>query len=485
MPLFLRRAFMCSPIIANQYSHILQTIRRVVKNHDDSRKKDGCLPMPELLGFGMRPIGEYKRRVNMKKIVFVILVVIMLAGCAVQTAPDVPDKTPDVQPLGVKATLIKQPVDALDSDFVRGVNGFGFSAASLLFDDGNVALSPASIELALCMTRAGAAGQTKADMAAVLGLSGLTDAQVSDACRSLMWRANTGGMEAADAIWVGEGLTLSDAFAKTCAEDFMADAYALKIPGAMDAINAWAGEKTHGRIDDIIQEELDPSVRMVLANALYFLGDWTEPFEANETYDEAFHASSGDVTTSFMHSTRAVPYYEGENFSMITLDFESEAGEGQYAMAVLLPGEGSSVDELLGSLTGETFADALAGAQARETIIGLPKFEFSYFTSLRELLIDMGMGVAFGVGGDADVSAMTAEPNGLYIDEVLHKCFVKVDELGAEAAAVTVVEMRETGAMPPENAAEFHADRPFVFAIYSREDGTVAFMGAVNDPSQE
>ena len=167
---------------------------------------------------------------------------------------------------------------------------------------------------------------------------------------------------------------------------------------------------------------------------------------------------------------------------MITLDFAGEENEGQYAMAFLLPAEGSSAEDMMASLSGAAFAKALNDAQPRETIVSLPKFEFSYFTSLKDTLIDMGMGVAFS--GGADFSAMTEGPNGLYIDDVLHKCFVKVDELGAEAAAVTVVEMNESAVMPPEDAAVFHADRPFLFAIYSREDGTIAFLGAVTDPSQ-
>jgi|AGTN01.2.fsa_nt_gi Serine protease inhibitor len=422
----------------------------------------------------------------MKKTALIILAAAMLAGCAVQAAPgisgEVSGATAEIKPPGLTARLSEQPVEALGADFVSGVNSFGFSAASRLYGgEANLALSPAGIELALCMTRAGAAGRTKQDMAGTLGLSGLTDAQIADACRLLMWRANTGGMEAADAIWIGEGLTLSDGFAKTCAEDFMADAYALQIPGAMDAINAWAGGKTHGRIDDIIQRELRPDTRMALANALYFLGDWAEPFEANDTRDEAFSAPSGSVTTPFMHSTRAVPYYENDDFSMITLDFRGGDCEGRYAMAFLLPAEGSSAEELLASLSGGDFAQALSGAQSRETLISLPKFEFSYFIKLNDTLIGMGMGVAFS--GEADFSAMTAEPNGLYIDEVLHKCFVKVDELGAEAAAVTAVIMREGAAMPPGDAAVFHADRPFLFAIYSLEDGTIAFLGVMADPS--
>jgi serpin B len=320
-------------------------------------------------------------------------------------------------------------------------------------------------------------------MKAALCLGGLGDEDIKTACRSLMWRCNTGGMEAANAVWVGDGLGLSDKFAKTCSEDFMADAFQLNIPGAMDAINSWAGEKTKGRIDKIVTQELDTDTRMVLTNALLFLGDWTEPFKAEDTFDEEFAAPGGSVKTPFIHGTREVPYYESGSFSMITLDFKGKDNGGKYSMAFLLPAQGGSVEQLLASLSGDAFKQALSSAQTRETIISLPKFGFSYFNSLKEMLIQMGMGTAFGDG--ADFSGMTKEPNGLFISDVLHKCFVKVDELGAEAAAVTAVIMDESAVMPLENAAVFNADQPFVFAIYSQEDGTIAFLGAINDPAQE
>ena len=93
----------------------------------------------------------------------------------------------------------------------------------------------------------------------------------------------------------------------------------------------------------------------------------------------------------------------------------------------------------------------------------------------------MGMESAFDEN-TADFSLMTEEENALFISQVLHKCYIHVDELGAEAAAVTVVEMRATGALISD-LTEFYADRPFLFAIYSLEDGAIAFMGAVNDPT--
>ncbi len=419
----------------------------------------------------------------MKKFLLIITSLVLLLAACRGASPGV--SAPSDQTAGsYKATLKQQPVQPVGEGFVSGVNSFGFKSAGMLYGtDKNLAISPVSLELALAMTRAGAKGITADEMAKALGLSDVSDEDIKSACRSLMWRCNTGGMEAANAVWVGEGLSLSDGFSRTCAEDFMADAFPLNIPGAMDAINSWADERTKGRIDKIITQELDPDTRMVLTNALLFLGDWTEPFKTEDTYDEQFTAPGGSVNTPFLHSTRTVPYYETDGFSMITLDFKSEDNGGKYSMAFILPAQGSSVEKLLTSLSGDEFSAALSRKQNLETVISLPKFEFSYFKQLKDTLIDMGMGTAFSSG--ADFSGMTKEPNSLFISDVLHKCFVKVDELGAEAAAVTVVVMQESAMMPPENAAVFHADRPFLFAIYSQEDGTIAFLGAVNDPTKE
>ncbi len=413
----------------------------------------------------------------MKKIlIFLLAVLLTLGGCA---APGTAQSSKTGE---YRAELKQQSIAPLDERFTAAVNGFGFEAAKRLYtNEDNLALSPASIELALCMTRSGAAGETAGEMAQVLGLQSLSDSEIINACKSLMWRANTGGMEAANAIWLSDVYTFSDPFVNTCTNDFFSDAFPLVIPGAMDAINAWADEKTHGRIQQIVNEELSASTRIVLANALYYLGEWELPFEANDTFDDEFFTPSGSVTAPFMHSDWSVPYYQSNDFSMITLNFKSKDGEGKYAMAFLLPAEGTNVSDLLGSLDAGMFSAALSGAEQQVVWIKLPKFEFAHFTKLKETLAAMGMTKALSPI-DADFSAMTDEANQIYIDEVLHKCYIRVDELGAEAAAVTEV-AAEDGAMEQE-PPKFYADRPFVFAIYSQEDGTIAFIGAVNDPTK-
>ena len=407
----------------------------------------------------------------MKKLLLLVLAAVLLLGaCANASAA------------GYDGKLVKQSIEPLDDVFVQGIGDFGFAAASALYSaDQNLALSPVSIELALCMARAGANGATKDEMTAALRLPGLSDDEIAAACKALMWRANTGGMEAANALWLMDGYAYKDNYIKTSTEDYMADLKALAIPGAMDAVNAWAEEKTHGRIDKILQQEPSADTRMIITNALYYLGEWELPFEANDTFDGDFASPGGNSTVSYMNSDWSVPYYSSDDFSMISLNFKSKTDEGQYAMAFLLPAEGPSVNDMLGSLSGEAFKTALSKAAEQDVSIRLPKFEFSFFAPLADMLKSMGMEKAFSA--DADFSGMT-DADRLFISSVLHKCYVRVDELGAEAAAVTSVEMTLT-AMPMEPPVTFHADRPFVFAIYSQEDGAIAFLGAVNDPSHK
>ncbi len=433
-----------------------------------------------------------------KLITIVFVLTLILTACS---APEAPEPASDPQTTGsaanapadpavsmqtvaYRAQLAAQPIEPLPDSFVSGINGFGFAAAPQLFNaSSNLAFSPASLTLALSMTREGAAGETKTEMSQTLGLSGLTDEEIRAASRSLMWRANTGGMEAANAVWLSQDYTFSEPFLTAAMQDYFADAFPLIIPGAKDAVNAWANEKTHGRIRKIIDDEVHSGSPILLANALYFLGDWERPFEASDTADGEFAAPDGPVTVPFMRSDRGVPYYANDDFSMISLFFKGEADQGRYAMAFILPAEDKSLADLLPRLTADTFKSALSEAMEQEVWIRLPKFEFEYFTEMRDTLIQLGMGQAFS--RDADFSAMTKQINGIYISNVLHKCYVRIDELGAEAAAVTVVEMRDGAAMQINEPPKFYADRPFLFAIYSQEDGAIAFLGAVNNPLQK
>jgi serpin B len=110
--------------------------------------------------------------------------------------------------------------------------------------------------------------------------------------------------------------------------------------------------------------------------------------------------------------------------------------------------------------------------------IQLPKFKFEYKTLLNKVLSDMGLEVAFG--GGAEFPLLVEESQNLYISRVIHKTFVDVNEKGTEAAAVTVVEIRETSAI--DTPMLFSVDKPFLFVIREKMSNAIVFMGRVGNP---
>jgi serpin B len=106
----------------------------------------------------------------------------------------------------------------------------------------------------------------------------------------------------------------------------------------------------------------------------------------------------------------------------------------------------------------------------------MPRFETTYERELKDALTSLGMGLAFTWG--ADFTGMR-ESGGLWIDKVKHKTYVKVDEAGTEAAAVTVVGMVDS--VDPETFT-MHINRPFLFAIREHHSDTILFIGKIVDP---
>lgn len=382
------------------------------------------------------------------------------------------------------AKLSAQKITAFPDAFVSGINQYGWIAASRLYDGSNLAISPASLELALLMTRAGASGATADEMKTALSMSDLSDEDILSSCKQLMWRLNTSGMEASDSIWMQSDYSFSDAFIKSCTDSFMADAFSVNFltdsAGATDLINKWVSDKTNGKIPLMNPEPLSSDTRLVLINALYFLGDWTIPFEAADTYDQMFHGTKKETSVKFMHSNRDMLYCETPSYQMISLPFSGpgDKSDSTYSMAFILPAQGQDTGELMNALASGGFAsavDSLAGSKVR---LSLPKFEFTFDTSMVSTMQSLGMKLAFDID-NARFDKMTGAPNDLSISDILHKCYIRVDEEGAEAAAVTEVIMTEAAAQIDDDAKIFTADRPFLFAIYDETDHTVLFLGAV------
>lgn len=384
---------------------------------------------------------------------------------------------------GIKSGDWTAPPAKLEESFQAPMMEFSLSAfKQTLKDDGNVLISPASIYLALAMTLNGADKQTLAAMKEALSAQNLTQDELNAACRDwislLQTKTAKTKVSVANSIWFRQGYPVSAAFLRTNADYFNAAAKSLDFssPEAVKVINGWVKDQTQGKIDSIVDEIKDETI-MYLINAVYFKSDWTTTFDKNATAKAEFAAPGGKVTSDFMHRTGEMRYMNSNGIQGVLLPYD----DGRFSFFAILPPQGQDVRDVVSALDGADVTALLQSMKNGQVMLALPKFEIEYETSLKETLTALGMGIAFT--DRADLSRINAQGvSELYISEVMHKTFCRVDEKGTEAAAVTSVEVGLTSM--PVIDAEIRFNRPFVFGIIDNASGTPLFLGLLETPGK-
>ena len=366
-------------------------------------------------------------------------------------------------------------------------NGFAFKLLKQLAKDqpvANIFISPYSASTVLQMVGNGAAGQTKAEMQQVLGTTGLSSDAVNAANKDIAQSLNSGNtnviLTTANAIWYRKGATVKPDFIACNQQFFGATVDALNFldPHSVDIINGWASDKTHGRISHLADGMISRDTQLFLANAVYFKGKWSEPFDVKDTKDRPFHLRGGSQkNVPMMTQTKTFTYRRGTGYQAVRLPYQDE----NLAMYVFLPDTNSSPEKLLGIMTGDSWQRVTKpGFSEKEGTVVLPKFKLEYSVELNQPLQALGMKTAFDPVG-ADFSGIAPQ---LFISAARQKTFVEVKEEGTEAAAVTGIAM-ETSAMmvPPPNPFQMIVDRPFLFLIEDNQTGTILFMGVMFNPA--
>lgn len=371
----------------------------------------------------------------------------------------------------------------------EALNEFGFRVLRTLADGAsdNVMVSPLSVSLALAMTYNGAAGGTQTAMAETLGLASLDDEAINRGNRDLVAAIAKADpaveIAIANALWLQAGFTINPAFIGLTRDFYGATANSVDFStdpqAAANAINEWVNKNTKGRIPTIINRP-DPSTRLILTDAVYFKGRWKRPFDPKKTHPREFHLTSGaSAEAPMMDQAGKYPYFETDAFQAIRLVY----GNGNYSMYLMLPRDPKGLPDLVKSLSGQRWNEWKAKFAQREGRIVLPKFESKWGRQLNAMLKTMGMAVAFDPER-ADFSRINTPPPRLFIDDVEHKTWIKVDEEGTEAAAATSVGMALALAQKPEPPFEMIVDHPFFLAIAEQQSGAILFTGMVTDPTR-
>jgi len=434
---------------------------------------------------------------------FAILLWSVLAGCrpsgfvppGTGTAPPVArprvPETSEQVPVAGRDYSVKAPEEDIKA-VLEGNTAFAAELYQrLAAEPGNVFFAPHSISIALAMTYAGARGETEREMASVLHFPlpqdrlhaafGALDLAVQ--APPLPSRASLPGIriDFANSIWVQTGYELLPAFTDIIGRDYGGQALTIDFARDRDAaareINQWVLDRTEKRIQDLIPPgALHPMTRLVLANAVYFLGKWEHQFKVEETKPGPFTTSEGTlVQADMMYQKGQFSYVADDLCQIVSLPYQGYRD----SMVIVLPRPGKFADVESG-LTAASIAGLLSGAKGADVKLTLPRFTFTVPYTLGGTLQAMGMKLAFG--NSADFSGMSGHPD-LFISEVRHKAFVRVDEEGTEAAAATDVEMKAEMAVMTVETAEFTADRPFIFLIRDGKSGAILFLGRVVDPT--
>lgn len=399
-----------------------------------------------------------------------LTVLMMMPGCDRNFALDSNDPV-----------IVEREASSLEKTVARADNRFGFNLFRQLNTDtadSNLFISPFSVSMALGMTLNGAAGQTEQDMQQTLELTGLTRQEINETCQSLMellpFQDDRVLFEIANSIWIREAYPVLPAFVEMNQTyfDAMIREMDFSKSDALDIINEWIEDKTHGKIEEAL-DYIPPNVVMYLINAIYFKGAWMYEFDPEKTYDASFETPRGPETCKMMHHPEVtLMYYQNADFQAVDLPY----GNGKFSMSVLLPAPGKSVDELIAGMTDTDWNTWIARFDSATIQLDLPRFKIEYGTLLIDALTAMGMGVAFGSA--ADFSRINPDGN-LFISRVIHKTFVEVNEEGTEAAAVTIVEMLESTSI----GLSMIVNRPFLFFIWDHTTGAILFMGKIVKPT--
>lgn len=357
--------------------------------------------------------------------------------------------------------------------------------------EGNWTLSPYSARLCLAMLANGAKGETQAELLDALRIDDLElfnqITQEQNAFYSGLERIMT--MQISNSVWLNQswfdskGAFLPN-FVKTMDENYHATVEEVTNADSVERVNAWANEKTNGRIPTILTEDNREFVT-ALINAVYFKAAWENEFPEDQTDKADFTDADGTTgTVDMMHQTNGFGYYSTPGVEALKMDYRNYAvdnvdGDGferfidaDLSMYLIKADDTIDVQNLLDS------AEFVYG----DVNVSVPKFKVEYGAALDDALQAMGIKTAYD-HEKADLTAML-DPTGLpggqfFLDTVLQKTYIAVDEKGTEAAAVTAAMDGAGAAMPdrPELVREFAADSPFWFVIRDNNNGELFFVG--------
>ncbi len=402
-------------------------------------------------------------------LVLALVLLLSLPGCGVRAQ----ELTADFEPQVMDTT----------TDLTAGGEAVTDFALSLLREERSgsvsVLLSPVSILNALGMVANGASGTTLKQIETATGMS---LHQLNDFLytyrMSLPADSKTCKAALANSAWLRDTFRVEDAFLRSCVNYYSAEVYRSAFDGGLVTdLNRWVSKKTDGMISDLLEKEPGAQTMLYLVNAACFDAKWETPYtKENVRTDGIFTAASGKRQTADYLDSHETIYLSGNNVSGFLKPYDG----GKYAFVALVPDEGVALADYLRNLTGEHLYQLITDHHYADVQASIPKFTARSELELEEPLRAAGISDLFDVSA-ADLRGLGSAPNGntLYVNSVLHKTYLELDENGTKAAAATSLDVNGGAAPPSEDVKTVTLDRPFLYMVVDTHACVPLFMGTV------
>jgi serpin B len=342
----------------------------------------------------------------------------------------------------------------------------------------NIIISPLSISSALSMTLNGANGDTRNAMLTALRQTGLTPEVINNAYKDLTEALLKVDQRVlitiANSVWTENNFVVKKPFTDILTQYYNAEAKAFNItdPLVPSQVNSWIESKTNGLIKNMI-DQLDQNTVMLLINAIYFKGKWQSQFDKGSTVQSSFYKSDGTVSqVPMMKQTSEFNIYKATGFTLAEFPY----GQANFVMDVILPTDNNGLKDVLPLINDASFKSWISQMGKIKTELSFPRFKYVYKKELKEILSDMGMGIAFSDNADfSNISDIS-----LQLSFVKHQAMIETNEEGTEAAAATIVGVGTTSM--PAGPFILNIDHSFLYVIRETTTNSILFMGRVADP---
>lgn len=423
--------------------------------------------------------------ITIKKSAIFICIMATLASCSQDDSIKETEQTTDPAELRVS----DMELTPAELELVNSSNEFAFNLFRQITDPTvdldmlSTIVSPLSITYALGMLNNGAVGNTQAQINEVLGFGDTGADSINTFCYKMIKTApkldSLTKVMIANNIYLNSGYNLNEDFVHKANHYYDAHPQVRDFhdPQTLVEINKWASDHTEQRINKVLDDDFDKDAICYLLNAIYFNGSWTYKFDKAETIEERFYHPMNTQQVAMrpmmqMHST--IEYSINNEFEAVRLPY----GNGSFQMTVLLPRikEGEEPGKLPDVPTLGTWQELTQRMIPREVLLKLPRFETESDMDLIEIMKKLGMTDAFTSYADFSNLCNWSVKIGL----MKHLAKIKVDEEGAEAAAVTVIgtEMTATPDGPHTHFyIQFNANHPFIYVITEKNTGAIFFIG--------